>query len=58
MLMVVPMWVNYAIFYTTSTVGLACAIILVITFPHRMMQAMKGEPPRRRSTDVNRETSE
>jgi hypothetical protein len=58
MLMVVPMWVNYAIFYTTSTVGLACAIILVITFPHRMMQAMKGEPPRRRSTDVNRETAE
>ena len=53
-----PLWAHYVIFYTTTTVILAGFIILLVTFPHRMMQALKGEPPRRRPTDLNPETNE
>jgi hypothetical protein len=57
-LMLIPPWLFYIVFYTLWTLILAGLIVLVITLPYRMMQVMKEALPRRRSTDVNRETSE
>ena len=57
-LMPMPPWLFSIIFYTLWTLFLAGFIVLVITLPYRMMQVMKEALPRRRSTDVNRETSE
>lgn len=56
--MPMPPWLFSIIFYTLWTLFLAGFIVLVITLPYRMMQVMKEALPRRRSTDVNRETSE
>jgi uncharacterized membrane protein (DUF4010 family) len=50
-----PVWVNNAIFCTALAGALASSVVVLVTFPRRMREAMKGEPLRRRATDVKGE---